>query len=162
MTITATAPADAGQAEETCRGAYTAGLRALADVLDGHPEVPLPYHGTGTAITISDFLFAKDPRAALAAAARALPCNWSKDVRESEQYGSYLDLIGELHGLSIKLTAYRDAVCERVVTGTREVTETVKDPDALAAVPEVEVTKIIEDVTWRCGSILALAPKDAA
>ncbi len=55
----------------------------------------------------------------------------------------------------MNLSAFRDDVCERIVTGTHQVTETGKDPEALAAVPEIEVTKTVEDVEWRCGSILA-------
>lgn len=58
-------------------------------------------------------------------------------------------------GTGLHVYADREEVCERVVTGTREVTETVPDPEALAAVPLVEVTKTVEDVEWRCGSFLA-------
>ena len=48
----------------------------------------------------------------------------------------------------------REAVCERVVTGTREVTKEVPDPEALASVPKVTVTETVEDVEWRCHPIL--------
>lgn len=44
----------------------------------------------------------------------------------------------------------RDAVCERVVTGTREVVEEVPDPDA----PKVMVTRTEEIVEYRCGPLL--------
>lgn len=164
MTITtattAADSADAGMREQVKRAGYIDGLRCLADILEDDDAVPLPYHGDGTAITISAFLNAPDPRAALAAAARAFRgMTWRKDVRESE-YGDYFDLEGELHGLKLVLTAYRDAVCERVVTGTREVTEMVKDPEALAAVPEVEVTRTVETVEWVCGSVLAPAAQE--
>jgi hypothetical protein len=155
MTIIDTLPATDREAAH--RAAYTAGLRALADVLDGHPEVPLPYHGNGCEISVN-FLSGTDPRARMAAAARAFPCTWHKDAWETPDGSSaYFDLRGELGGLRLKLSAYRSEVCERVVTGTREVTETVPDPEALAAVPEVEVTRVIEDVEWRCHSILAPA-----
>lgn len=49
----------------------------------------------------------------------------------------------------------REEICERIVTGTREVSEEVPDPEALAAVPKVTVTKTVEDVEWRCHPILA-------
>jgi hypothetical protein len=61
----------------------------------------------------------------------------------------------DVHGLKVKVTTYRDAVCERVVTGTREVTREVRDPDALAAVPTTTVTETVEDVEWVCAPLTA-------
>ena len=136
------------------RAEYTKGLRALADAIDGNDDLPLPSQGSISPITIQ-FLHGDDPRAAMGAAARAIPCNWRKNTWEGSSGTAYFDLTGELDGLHITLTAFRDTVCERVVTGTREVTRTVKDPEAIAAVPEVEVTETVEDVEWRCGSLLA-------
>ncbi len=135
--------------EET-RAAYTAGLRMLAGALDAHPGLPLP----DGEITIR-FLHAGDPRAQMADAARAFPCTWRKDAWEGESGNAYFELAGKLGGLRIRLSAYRDAVCTRVVTGTRQVTETVADPAALAAVPQVEVTRTEDIITWDCGSLLA-------
>jgi hypothetical protein len=160
MTITTDLPADAAAlAVQERRASFVAGLRAYADALEANPEtLPLPYHGIDTEIVMY-FLDAADPRAEMAAAVRALPCNFTKSVMESSlNPGGTLRLSGKLHGLGVELVAYRNAVCERVVTGTREVTKTVKDPEALAAVPEIEVTETVEDVEWRCGSILAPAP----
>jgi hypothetical protein len=57
--------------------------------------------------------------------------------------------------LTLYVYADRDEVCERVVTGSREVVEEVPDPEALAAVPKVTVTTTVEDVVWRCGPLLA-------
>jgi hypothetical protein len=143
------------------RAAYIDGLRALASVLEAHPEVPLPYEGTGTEMAFH-FLHGADPRAAMAETARALPCAWRKETRDYEDGTAYFDLHGQLAGLKVRLCAYRDAVCTRVKVGTREVTETVKDPAALAGVPEVEVTRTEDIVTWDCGSLLAPAAADAA
>jgi hypothetical protein len=160
MTSTEVTPITPGEAERQKRAAYIDGLRALADILESNPEVPLPWTGASeySEIAISDFLHVENPREALAAAARAFRgVKWDKGVREDATYGNYFDLTGRLHGLYVRLTANRDAVCERVVTGTREVTETVKDPEALAAVPEIEVTRVVEDVQWACGSVLAPA-----
>jgi len=157
MTITTvTAAEDAAMRESVRRASYIDGLRALADILEDHREVPLPFQGDGTAITISAFLSSADPRADLAAAARAFPCAWRKDVRGDDQYGHYFDLAGELHGLKLKLTAYRDAVCTRVVTGTklREVEEVVTP-----AVTRM-VEKPVEVVQWVCGSVLAPAERE--
>lgn len=57
----------------------------------------------------------------------------------------------------IKMTVYgdRNEVCERVVVGTREVTEEAPDPAAVAALPTTTVTRVEEIVEWRCGSLLA-------
>lgn len=136
------------------RQRYIDGLLMLADVLKNHPEVPLP---VGSPITIS-FLSGGDARDRMAAAARAFPIKWEKNFWDSQSGTSYFDLEGKLAGLQVEMRAYRDAVCERVVTGTREVTEKVKDPDRLAEVPEIEVTRTVEDVTWECGSLLAPRP----
>jgi hypothetical protein len=133
----------------TDRAAYIDGLRQLADSLEQHDELPLPYEGSASVMTFH-FLGGDDPRAAMAAAARALPVAWRKDAMEGEGV-SYFELKASLAGLSLKLTAYRDAVCTRVVTGTedREVEEVVTP--ALTR----KVTKPVEVVTWDCGSLLA-------
>jgi hypothetical protein len=136
------------------RQLYIDGLRVLASILESRPEVKLPYHGSDTHMTLY-FLSGDDPRADLAAAARAIPCDWRKSADDYTGSPSVFHLAGELGGLRLQLTAYRDAVCTRVVTGTREVTEKVKDPEKLAEVPEIEVTRTVEDVTWDCGSLLA-------
>jgi hypothetical protein len=57
--------------------------------------------------------------------------------------------------LNLSVFGYRDQVCERVVTGVETVTREVPDPEALAAVPTVEVTETVEQVEWRCGPLLA-------
>lgn len=138
------------------RAAYVKGLRALAGILEGNEAVPLPYHGAGTEIAINGFLGSDDPRSDLAAAIRAFPgVAWAKGVRGDEQYGYYLDLTGQLHGLSLRLTAYRDDVCERVVTGTeeREVEEVVQPAEVR------KVTKTVDVVEWRCHPIMAGRPE---
>jgi hypothetical protein len=99
------------QPADASRAAYTAGLRMLADALEQHPELPLPYEGRRAAMRFH-FLSAADPRAAMAAAARALPCALAEQL---VSYGdapsdNYLDLTGELAGLRVALTAYRDDV----------------------------------------------------
>lgn len=133
------------------RDAYTSGLRKLADLLDQHPDLPLPSvgRGGGTPPVRIDF-FGDDAREAMAAAARAIPGPLTKRVWGD---GAYFALDAQLDGLTVALDAERDVVCERVVTGTRKVTKTVPDPAVV--VPMVEVTETVEDVEWRCGSVLA-------
>jgi hypothetical protein len=131
------------------RRQHTYGLRILADTLDAHDELQLPVEGSD--IPLSFYFWDADARARMAAAARALPCKLAKGVRENDsEEGGYFDMHGSLAGLTIKLTAYRNTVCKRVVTGTRDVTEKVKDPEALAAVPEIEVTRTEKTYKWEC------------
>lgn len=140
------------------RAAYIQGLRQLADVLERNPGIRLPLSADMPSHTT--FLFHDRPDSpavqALADAARAFPCSFTKST--SGEGGKWFDLLGRLGGpggLGVQLSAYREAVCTRVVTGTREVTKKVKDPDLLERVPEVEVTETVEDVEWRCHPLLA-------
>ena len=70
----------------------------------------------------------------------------------TDDYGKVL-----LHFGPVYLQAYtnRDEVCERVVVGTREVVEEVKDPEALAAVPTITQKRTEEIVEWQCRPLLA-------
>ena len=76
--------------------------------------------------------------------------------------GEVVDLVGKLHGLNVMMIAQRDEVCTRVVTGAREVTEEIPDPEALAAVPKVTVTRTEELVRWDCKPILAAGDEQSA
>ena len=125
----------------TGREEYTAGLRALADLLDANPELRLPWTGTeDTAVQVC-VAGADDPQRALAAWAAALPGLKSKEPDET-----FFNLRGQVGAVHVEVFAYRSQVCRRVVTGTREVTKTVMDP----AAPTVEVTETVEDVEWVC------------
>jgi hypothetical protein len=131
--------------EET-RAACIEGLRQLAGALEQHPGMPLP-------AVKADFCFmgAGNPRADLAAAARALPCTWRKHVWDGQSGNSYFELEGSLGGVEVELRAYRDAVCTRVVKGTedRETEEVVRPAETRKVVKPVEV------VEWDCGPLLA-------
>lgn len=141
--------------ERDQREAYTAGLRQLADILDNHPEVPLPYQGSGpdAARMTFHFLCTDDPRSEMAATRRALGVPMDKNGDRDE----YFDLKGNLHGLYFTLTAFRKDVCERVVIGRRKVEVTEPDPGAVAALPKVTRSVTVEDVEWRCSPLLAPA-----
>jgi hypothetical protein len=140
------------------RAAYTAGLRQLADLLDAHPEVPLPYDGTLAPITIQHLFPVNGGtvRDEFLATVRAFPGKREKDPNDT-----YFDVDVQLAGLHISVTTYREQVCKRVVTGTREVTREVPDPDALAAVPTKTVTETVEDVRWECRPLLAVDTTEA-
>ena len=142
------------QNNDNARSAYTAGLRQLADILDAHPEVPLPYEGHSPEYGRMSFHFlsAENPRSEMAAARRALGVPMEKTARDDNQY---FDLKGNLNGLYFTMTAFRKDVCERVVVATREVEVEEADPAAVAALPKVKRTVKVEDVRWECSPILA-------
>lgn len=126
------------------RGEYVAGLRMLADLLEQHPELMKP-HGAIQVIPLGE----RQCREQLAAWARALPGRKDKEITDQ-----FANLVGSLRGLKVKVVAYRDEVCERITTGVEIVTKTVKDPQALAAVPEIEVTEEVEQYEWVCRPML--------
>ncbi len=135
--------------QDNDRQAYIDGLRALAAVLEQHPEVPLPYHGAADSYSpLLIGFYGSTAREQLAAAVRAMPCAWTKDVS-----GKWLNLNGHLAGLHLQMYAARDVVCTRRVTGVedREVEEEVTPAVTRMVVKPVEV------VTWDCGSLLAPA-----
>jgi hypothetical protein len=130
---------------DTNRAGYIAGLRMLADILEADDTLPLPVHGRGLPVSWS-FWDDETAKTEMARVARALPGKKTKDYGDT-----YFRLGGQLSGLNVQLTAMRAAVCERVVTGVREVTVTEPDPDA----PTVTRVETVEDVEWRCSPLLA-------
>lgn len=131
---------------------YTAGLRALADLLDNNPDLPLPYTGINAASPITFYVLdaGEDPKGTLAKIARLLPGTVGKTTSGS---GQYFSITGTLAGLHIDATAYRKAVCERVVTGTREVIVPATRRITVPARPATVET--VEDVEWVCSPLLA-------
>lgn len=110
----------------------------LADAAEASPEAPVPYLG-------DEILIYAASAEQLAAAARALPCTWTKEATEK-----WLNLHGEIDGVRIQLYADRGKVCTRRVVGTedREVDEVVT--------PAVtrKVTKPVDIVEWDCHPIM--------
>jgi hypothetical protein len=125
-----------------------AGLRQLADFLDANPNL----QGTRYAFdSINLFPRGRDAVAAWARAAmRATGAAVDKFVN-----GNWAGVKVTFGSVGVDVTIERDEICERVVVDTREVTEEVPDPQALAAVPKVTVTRTVEDVEWRCRPLLA-------
>lgn len=125
-----------------------AGLRALADLIEANPD--LAKHA---AYLRTLNIWHSDDAKIVEAIARAGLRHGAKVQKE------YSDTIFQLRlswgPVTAELLSYRDEVCERVVVGTETVTKTVKDPDALAAVPEIEVTEEVEKVEWICRPLLA-------
>lgn len=130
--------------------AWCDGLRELADTVErGAPHAP-----AGTFRTFLSMGY-ENPAAVLTATARRMGGKWQKaeaqgDFELHQQFGPH----------RITLFTRRENVCERVVTGTRTVTETIPDPSV--EVPTIEVTREVEDVEWICPpSLLALAEAEA-
>lgn len=153
-------PAEPVDEPESERAAYTRGLREIADWYDAHPEVPMPYHTsvqTGKLeATFDIYLNGADQRARLSTIARAM------GQFDKVPDGDLFRVVRRFGGIAVTAQAQRDEVCERIVVGTHEVTELVPDPEAVAALPTVAVTKVVEDVRWECRSILADEPARVA
>jgi hypothetical protein len=137
----------------------SAKLRAIADLMDAHPELPQPYisaYSTG-GVEANWFLYlhglSKDLSGQKAAAAQlvsTLGGQWAKT--EDDDRFTFTQTCDD--GLSLSVTVHRAAVCERVVVGSHEVTI-----PATPAIPKQaarpERTETIEDVKWVCSSLLA-------
>lgn len=138
--------------ELTLAEQQAAGLRALADVIEANPDLATRF--TRDTIHMTIHTRGEDEAAELAEWARlakAHGASVSKDIGEL-MYNVVATFAGSV---KVAMLAYRDQVCERVVTGTETVTEEVPDPEALAAVPTVTVTREVEQVEWVCRPLLA-------
>lgn len=130
------------------RAEYIAGLRALADLLEQRPDLEMPLVEE---VVIP--LFGKNQRERVALWTRLLPGRKTK--QEGGTLGDVLRIKGTLRGLPFRIICDREEVCEKRVLRTETVTETVPDPDYVAAAPLVERTTEREIVEWHCHSILA-------
>lgn len=106
----------------TDRTGYTAGLRALADMLDNNPNIPVPWEG-GPYSGLSFFFSGDNTRANMIHARRAIGGQWAETPGGSE----YLRIQGDLAGLRVDLIAKRDQLGHEV----RMVPQTVVDVAAL-------------------------------
>ena len=127
------------------RASYVSGLRKWADILEAHPQVPLPFYGTDSKSPVLINFGGEGTRDELAAARQAIGGQWEKTVDEA-----WLNLNGQLDGFYIQLYASRDAVCTRRVVGTeeREVEEEVRPAETR------KVRKQVDVIEWDCHPIL--------
>ena len=89
------------------REAYIAGLRAVADFIDQHPELPTPW---GPAVNV--FVSTREQ---LVQTARLPGVSWEKGAN-----GGYFYLKRAFgHGISYEVNVAREQVCKKVLTGTR-------------------------------------------
>lgn len=125
------------------------GLRALARFIEQNPDVaPMLDYSLGDSGINAHAR--GDMSAAVAAFVRMvresplarLAKDWSGDARHP---------VADFGAVKVKLLVWADEVCQQV--GTKTVTKKVKDPAALAAVPEIEVTEEIP--VYECKPLLA-------
>lgn len=138
------------------RAEYIRGLREIADWLEAHPEVPLPYLGTTQGGRSESGLHIylgsdRDQKAELAKIARAM----GKAEKVPHDDLGRLNLVRRFAGIALIAVADRDEVCEKVVLSTETVTEMVPDPEYMAIAPMIQRETVKEIVEWRCTSILA-------
>lgn len=125
------------------------GLLSLASLIKARPDL-VPYFGVLRQIRIHAYGDNADDLAVFARAAMAGGATIRKNI-SSSQY----NVAATWGPVEVEMLANRDEVCERVVTGVETVTEQVPDPELLAAVPTVEVTREVETVEWVCRPLLA-------
>ena len=131
-------------------------FRAVADLLDAHPDLPRPY------VSVYDHLPEQadlawylhineratdeaDQKAQAAHIIRMLGGHWSKEIYDWSEDARFSQ---SRDGLNFKVVVTRSAVCERVVVGE----ETVTIPAKPAEPARVETW---EKVEWRCEPLLA-------
>jgi len=133
------------------RSTYINGLRALADLLEAKPDLPPPSVGTDGEISWHISARSYDNVAeTIAMIARLIPGRLEKNSSDDEYGSIYFELSGSLAGLPVKIWTFREDVCRKVVTGTREVQKQVP-------VGYETVTETVDVFGWECEPILAKA-----
>ena len=122
------------------RKEFVESLRNLADFFEQHEEIRLPLT---THITV--FPNYSESKQQFRDFCRAIGGKIEKQFGDDVMYAD--KPFGNL--FILRFMAYRDAVCERVVVGTKVLPAT--EERIVPAEPEREV----EIVEWRCGSVLA-------
>lgn len=126
------------------------GLRALANMIEAHPELAPMMDLSSTVRRLHVSVGHGAPGSAqdellafLRAGGAAAKKNYDSD--------KWMAVDIDFGAVSLYVYTARDKVCERVVTGTETVTKTVPDP----AAPMVEVTEVVEISEWKCAPLLA-------
>lgn len=120
------------------RQSKIAGMREMLNFLEANENVELPYFGVFTGFPLED---------QVKAMARAMK-------PAAKEYSSYYFSLRKKFegGITLDMSWARDNVCERIVTGTREVAEEV--------IPERVIEAHTEEIVeWACPDAV-LAPSD--
>ncbi len=133
---------------------FADGLRVAADLLETYPDLPPAYvtavqaidGARGIEVTWQLMLVADDTQRETAARIiRTIGGVWDKDA----SYDTFRTTRTH-RGIRLRITADREQVCERRVTGT----ETVTVPAVEAQPERVEERELVE---WDCSAVLAEA-----
>lgn len=135
---------------------FAARLRVAAEWIEEHPEFGV-YSVEARPGEVKVGNYSVTNAEALGELVRTIGGRWDKGADET--FFRARHKIAE--GVVAEIAAWRKDVCERVVVGQREVEVTEPDPEAVAALPKVTQTKVIEDVEWRCPQLLAPAKQAA-
>ena len=125
-------------------------MRALADLLDQHPEVETPYLDSyDDDINLIRFQFTSHGERATDATAttiKAFPGAFKKTYSNGDFYAR-----GSFAGVRVEIRTLREDVCVAREVGTKTVKQ--RDPEALKLVPEIEVEVPVYE--YDCKPILA-------
>jgi hypothetical protein len=128
-------------------------LHAAGDLLAEHPDLPQPYITTSTEprVDLNWYLMLGvtdlgEQKATAQQIIRAVGGHWTKIP---DTYSDFM-FRQDRDGLRFEVMVTREAVCERVVTGT----ETVTVPAVAAQPARTEEREVVE---WRCEPLLAQA-----
>lgn len=122
----------------TDRADYIRGLRTLADMLADHDDVKLPYDGTIGKLTVLPA--GENARAQALAYLRLMAPKPTMEVQPGGDV-AWLDIVGRIHGLHVRVHLRANEVCEPHVTdayrasdgSVHEVTEWTIPAELLAA-----------------------------
>lgn len=119
-------------------------LRAIADILDANPGLPIPQISYNKTI---NWYTAQTPTE-VAAVMKAFLGRWDKNDPGRSDFDTKLATFTQTWmGWKLVISTYRDTVCTSRIVGTREVTKTIP-----TATEQVTVTENI--IEWDCHPIL--------
>ena len=134
------------------RADFVKGLRDLADFIE-QTGVVTPYATESYPKAINAMVDGKEDLAEFARVAGYV---------EKDYSGSFATLRKQFGPISYEVFTHRNNVCERVQVGTETITEEVPDPEKIAEVPTVTVTREQPVYEWRCDEPLLSLDRRAA
>jgi hypothetical protein len=128
--------------EQQKRAAFIEGLRQIADALENHTELRIPYVGS--------IIHRVEDLGEMLAVGKAFGGKWEKNATD---YGDFQLIRRFSDDLQYTVYTARENVCTRVVTGTKHVPEKVVEARPASVVP-AHVEDVVE---WHCpGSLTEL------